>query len=236
MTYYQQPWGRLTVTGRRCRLQVLDPSTAFDLEPELIDRLGDNLAIAVSSPEHVLRATWSKALEDSGYIATAVDHTPEDTAKAAAAGLVRIRDLFVASIIGARIDGKWVKACFERMIFDRLVVDDDLIQDWSSWASADLGPAARWRLMAAQLAQTYGPLWVRSPYSPGKRSPDMGVPLPKSVSKAMQWADALVKMGHVASSHEVLTAWTPTHLMDVVDLAAFQAEHERRTMAAQTQR
>jgi hypothetical protein len=226
--YYRQPWGRFTVTGRRCRLQILDPVTAFELEPQLVAQFGEPLVMAMAAPEQVF-----------GVLASGEDHdaaapTQDDNATPhAVAALHRLVAIFRAAVTSARLDGAWLRGLFERSIFDRLRVDDATVEDWASWGATGLGAEARWRVLAAQLQQTYQPLWVRAPYSVRKeKAKDFGVPSPKGVPIAMQWADALVKMGHVSSAHEVVTSWTPVQLMDVVDLAAYQAEIERRAMDA----
>lgn len=233
MTYYRQPWGRLTVTGQRCRLQVLDPSTAFDLEPELVERFGDHLLMAIGAPRHVLGAMWSGVAGEQGYggsFAEAI-RDPEHGLEIAAAGLQRMTRLLITCMVEARIDGPWIVHAFDRMIFDRLVVGDVTVEDWDTWQRTGLGAEARWRLIAAQIEQTYQPLWIRSPYTVrSKAPPDLGVPVPHNVPIAVQWADALATTGHVSSAHEALTTWTPEALMNVVDMAAYQAEIERRSL------
>lgn len=239
MNYYRQPWGRVTVTGHRCRLQVLDPVTAFDLEPQLIDRLGEPLAMALAAPRHVLGPMWSGIVGDEGYGSTFAEVVQHDDRRLeiAAAGLQRMAAMLRSCMLDARIDGGWIVTTFESLIFDRLRIDDHVVEDWDSWRATGLGAEARWRLLAAQMEQTYRPLWTRAPYSAGRKKPqDYGVPVPTSVPMAVQWADALVTMGHVSSAHEVVTAWTPVQLIDAVDLAAQHAENERRAMdAAKTQ-
>lgn len=232
--YYRQPWGRVTVTGRRCRLQVLDPTTAFDLEPQLVEQFGDHLVLALGAPRHVLGSMWSGIAGDHGYGSSFVEalHDPEQGLEIAAAGLRRMADMLTACMFEARLDGQWLAHAFGRMVFDRLVVDGKTIEDWETWTATGLGAEARWRILAAQLQQTYEPLWIRSPYDArAKKQPDLGVPVPKNVPLAVQWADALSTTGHVPSAYEALAVWTPAQLMDVVDMAAYQAEVERRAMA-----
>jgi hypothetical protein len=238
VSYYRQPWGRLTVTGQRCRLQVLDPRTAFELEPELVERFGDHLLMALGAPRHVFGAMWSGVAGEQGYggsFAEAIQD-PEHGLELAAAGLQRMSRLLITCMMEARLDGPWIVQTFERMVFDRLTVGDLLVEDWATWTRSGLGAEARWRMIAAQLEQTYQPLWTRSPYSArAKKQPDLGVPLPTNVPLAVQWADALATTGHVPSAHEALTTLTPDDLMNVVEMAAYGAEVERRAMEPKAQ-
>jgi hypothetical protein len=43
VTDFRQPWRRVEIGGRRFQLQIVDPSTAFELEPSLIELLGETL-------------------------------------------------------------------------------------------------------------------------------------------------------------------------------------------------
>jgi hypothetical protein len=234
VTYYRQPWGRLTVTGRRCRLQVLDPITAFELEPELIDRFGEPLVMLLAARGNVVGSLWSGVLADHGFTGTIGDavRDREQGLDIAADGVRRTVEMLTACAVSANLEGRWLAQVFERMVFDRLKVDDVLVEDWTTWAQAGLGPFGRWQVLAFQIEQTFQPLWIRKPYSlRSPKSKDYGVPVP-GVATAVQWAANLAKMGYVASSHEVLTDWTPVALMDQVDIAAHAAEVERRAMDA----
>lgn len=235
MNYYRQPWGRLTVTGRRCRLQVLDPVTAFDLEPQLIERFGEHLVMLLAARGNVIGSLWASVLADHGFGGSLTDaaNDPESGLPIAVAGLRRTMALLSTCAQEMRVEGCWLADVFGRMVFDRLTVDGVTIEDWDAWDSAGLGSVGRWRVLAFQLEQTYQPLWVRKPYSVRKKKgKDYGVPLPDTVPLATQWANNLAKMGYVASAHDVLVGWTPSQLMDAVDMAAYQAETERRAMAA----
>lgn len=233
MTYYRQPWGRLTVTGRRCRLQVLDPVTAFELEPQLIERFGEHAVMLLAARGNVLGSLWSGVLVEHGIAGSFVDAAkdPEQSLTVAMAGLRRTVSLLTTCAKEMNPAGPWLAKVFERMAFDRLKVDGMLIEDWADWAATGLGAAARWRLFTFQIEQTFQPLWTRKPYSlRTKGGKDYGVSVPDAVPMAAQWANNLAKMGYVASAHDVLVGWTPMQLMDAVDMAAYQAEIERRAM------
>jgi hypothetical protein len=184
---WRQPWSRFELDGRVCRLQTLDPGTAFELEPELLERLGDTLALALANPGAVADAL-TKGLGAKG--------DPEARAQAGAAAIRRAGGL-VTTILRT--------STLERV-----------------------GPSAKWRLLAAQISQTYGPLWSRSPYKAGRRKAnDYGVPLPNA-SRTTQWAAELARQGYAASTMEIMREWTPADMIDVVESAARNAEIQAR--------
>ncbi len=234
MTYFRQPWGRLTVTGRRCRLQVLDPATAFELEPQLIENFGEHLVMLLAARGNVYGQLWNGVLADHGFTGSLseVAKSGEQGLEIATDALRRTVAMLTQCAQEARLDGRWLAEVFERMAFDRLRVDDLLIEDWTTWRESGLGPLARWQVLAAQIEQTYQPLWLRAPYSVrGPAGKDYGVKPPPGVSAVSQWANNLAMMGST-SAQEIFANWTPVQLMDAVDSAAYKAEIDRKAMDA----
>ena len=243
MTYWQQPWGRFEAGGHDVRLQVLDPATAFAIEPEIIERVRPELLMTIAAPEAML---------DGIGLAAASQHRgprklaealldPEASPKAASAGLRVLARVFSGLIASTPEDGAWVARIFERVIFDRIELERENgpprhASTWRQWGKLGLGPAARWTILVAQLAQTFGPLWTRSPYSPSSREPkDYGVPLPPA-PLAVQWASQLASQGYAAGSDEVLRVWTPERVAEPVEIAAHAAEqHHRASEAARAE-
>jgi len=217
VSQWRQPWQRLRVAGRRCRLQILDPQLAFELERDLLDRLGDPLA---------------KMLADPSAVADAVGFGPGLVEIDAAEAMLRRTARLVALAISAMtLDGAWVAELFERTVLDRFEVDGQHVEDWQRWRELELPASARWVVLGAQVSQTFGPLWSRAPYELRAKKPETyGVPSPGS-PKAVQWAAALARQG-LASVDEILSVWTPVRLIEVVETAAEAAEIQRRASDA----
>ncbi len=130
------------------------------------------------------------------------------------------------------MDGPWIVDIIEHTIFDRLEVERVPVGSWQEWGRVGFSPVAKWQALAAQLTQTYGPLWSRSPYSAGTRKVnDYGVPVP-SASRTVQWAAALASSGYVGSVDDVLRSWTPERMIDLVEIAASDCERQRRASDA----
>jgi hypothetical protein len=236
VTDFRQSWNRLSIRGRPCRLQVLDPLTTFEVEPSLIENLGETLLMAMAAPETVLAAIGGTAASAHGLSGTLTGamQDPECGSAVAETGLRLLTDSITSAVLGANLDPKWLAETFERLIFDRFKIDGELIEDWTGWTRAQMRPVDRWRLLAAQISQTYQPLWTRHPYNVRtEKVKTYGVPAPKT-PKAVQWAAALAVQKY-GSVDEILTCWDPTRLMDVVESAAEKAETERRAHEAAKQ-
>lgn len=210
------PWHRYTLGGHTLRLQVLDVTTAFARESELVENF-DGLALqALAAPAEVFAGLRSSAAKTDN---------PE-------AALLRM-----AARVGARLleglpaDGVWLGELFGDFVLGRLSCEARTIETWSEFAELRLAPVDRWRLLGLQLAQTYGPLWARSPYDPGSRTvPDYGVKAPDS-PLAVQWAKHLAPEVN-ASTREILREWTPIEMIEQVELMAMHAEISRRAQDA----
>lgn len=219
--YQQQPWGRFEFGDRVVKLQVLDPITAFELEPEVISRLGAALVMAVVAPSTIIDRV-------------AGDLAPAAEQDAAVARLRTLAKMLGSAIASTDIDGRWLSQTFADVVFDRLREGSRTIESWRDLDALGLHPLQRWQLFAGQLRQTYAPLWLRSPYQVSRRAaPDYGVQAP-TTPKAVQWAAALAKMGYASSPDEILTRWTPARMIDVVESAAYDAEVQNRAHDAAT--
>lgn len=227
MSEYRQPWQRVTIAGRRCRLQILDPQTAFELEPELVRGFGEHLTMALAAPSQVFGSVWDRALGDHGRSLSECLADPELGPEVAADGLKLLAGLLARAVYELDTDAAWVIEATRRMLLGRLEVEGTIIDEWSDFK---MGARGRWRAVAAQVAQTFGPLWTRSPYRLRSKVETYGVPEPKGVPVAVRWADTLAKQGSASSSHEILTVWTPVRMIEIVEATAYAAERERRAM------
>lgn len=234
MSRYRQPWGRLDLGGKRCRLQILDPAATFDVEPQLVAKLGDTLSLSLAAPDEILGAVWRQSTADGpvGVDLRTLARDPVEGPALAANALRLLGGVLSQCLIDARVQPRWIRDVFGVLVLGRLEVDGEVIEDARDWARAGLPPVAKWQAMAAQLRQTFGPLWLRSPYTMRAKVKDYGVPQPKGVPVAVRWADALAKLGVVGSSREMLIEWTPVEMIERVENAAYNAEVERRAYVA----
>jgi len=131
-------------------------------------------------------------------------------------------------VAGMQPDPHWLLAFAERTLLGRLAIDGDQVESWVDLSRAELGIAARWRLLGIQISQTFGGLWIRAPYDPkAPRAKDYGVPEP-STPRAVGWAAALARQGYASSMVEILETWTPLNTLEAVEHAAYEAESRRR--------
>lgn len=216
MNGFEQPWRRYDFAGHTIRLQILDPALAFDIEPELAQHFAPRVLSALASPEAV---------------AAGIDARAAEADNPAAERLRLAGQLPGRMLVGLPKDGRWLAQTFELLVLERLRVDGQLIETRAELAAVKLTVWQRWRLLGLQLAQTFEPLWARSPYQPSKRKvEDYGVTAPNSPIAA-QWAGHL--SGQIATSpHEMLTRWTPLDLIIQVERAAMAAEITRRAQEA----
>ncbi len=225
---YRQPWRSVDLCGRRCRLQILDPATAFTLEPRLVEVLGETFAFAVAAPHQLIGAVWANATANAhASDIRELIRDPEIGSEMAADAISTLASILAKCITDARLDGGWVRTVFDMMVLGRLSLDGVVIEDARDWAEAGMPWAAKWDAMGAQLRQTYGPLWTRSPYTRRTVVKDYGVPVPKGVPIAVRWADNLAKRGSASSSLEILTEWTPVRMIEIVENAAYESANEQ---------
>jgi hypothetical protein len=231
---YKQPWERVELGGKRCRMQILDPLTAFKLEQELAAALGDELCMVIAAPGQVLGGVWAGASIGSARNARELAAlSAEPVGKSVAARSLELLALTLARcLMSARPDPAWAVGVWESCVLDRLRVDGEVIEDGRDWAELRWSPLVKWRAMAAQVRQTFGPLWTRSHYKLRSTAKDHGVPEPDGVPQASRWADELARAGHARSKMEILYEWTPVDMIDTVEGAAYTAERERRAYAA----
>lgn len=229
MTKYRQPWNRLRIAGRRCKLQILDPATAFELEPELVRTLGDTLSFAIAAPGEIVTSVLTHA---AGGVSVVEAMRDPVMGTEMAVETLRILGLLMSACIESipTSNTKWIRQMFGRMVLERFQVDGQLVEEIEDWHELGFGPMVKWQVMGAQMRQTFGPLWTRSPYDSGLRKKDYGIAMPKSVPIAVMWADSLAKLGSASSSAEILKEWTPVEMIDVVESAAFAAATEQRAM------
>lgn len=235
MSEFKQPWRPIKVDGRRARLQILDPATAFAWEPTLVGLLGDTLSFAVSAPDQIFGAVLARAAGpgigaglDIRHVLSDPVHGPE-----MAASTIRLVGSIVANAIERlQIEPQIARKALRDFAYGRLKVGDALIEDAEAWSVAGLRPMAKWVVIAAQIRQTFGPLWTRAPYQLRSESKTYGVPEPSSVPLAVRWADNLAKNKSASSSHEILTTWTPVRMIEVVENNAYQNEIDRRAHEA----
>lgn len=236
MSRYRQPWEHIELAGREFELQVLDPGTAFELEPELVGQLGEATAMAIAAPGVVLSGVWSGASKLAG-----LDEAPVGLRDAlqgggegrvlATASIAMLGRVLADCLMTAQPSHEWAVSTFRRAVLGRLRVEGRLIRTPRDWRRAALGPWVKWQALAAQLQQTFGPLWTRSPFRHrGPKVKDYGVKSP-DVPVAVAWANALAKSGSAGSSLEVLERWTPVHMIQIVEEAAADAERHRRMVA-----
>lgn len=215
---YQQPWERVDVGTKKCRVQILDPETALGLEPKLVGLFGDQLALALAAP---------------GYVAgKLLDHASEDdTGARLLVELAGVTQLVQACLLNLHADFDGALEVMETMLLGRVeVAGHGDIETWGDWVEAfGHRPGPRWRLLAAALRLTYGPLWSRSPYTMRSTTmDDFGVPAPPGVSDVRMWAEQIAARGSAPSAHDVLTQWTPVEVIESVEALAYTAERERR--------
>lgn len=218
MSNYQQESSRFTIRGQRWRLRVLDPVTAFEVEPEVINRFGSALVMAIVAPRQLL----------AGLARIEAD----DELAAERERVALLAQLLQHAVSSLDLDHRWLLGMFDRAVFDRATVNGTPLDDWETWARLGMQPVDKWHVLARQMQQTFAPLWLRSPYSPSKRKATGYGVKPPQTPLAVQWAAAITEQGYAASTHEVLTCWTPARLIDVVETAAYQAEVKHRTAEA----
>lgn len=236
MTERRQPWNRADYAAHRVRVQVLDPVTAFELEPQLIERFGDALALALAAPGQILGAVWSTVtgpeLAHRSLADVLADPDPSMGLQLAADGVRVLTSVLSRAVAKATVDGPWLFEVWRRCVLGRLEVDGQRVETMRDWADLELRPLAKWHTLAAQLRQTYGPLWTRSPYKLRSSVQDFNVPRPQAVPIATQWAAMLAKSGQAPSAVEIVSTWTPVQLIEVVESAAMIAEREQRAYDA----
>jgi hypothetical protein len=212
---WRQPWISYDLDGRRVALQIVDPSTAFELERSIVAQLGETLALLLAAPWPVLSAIGRSALADADQ----------------AAGLGVARSLVAAAdriVAGLPTDPAQLLDLVDRLLLGRLVVDGAEVETWADMSRARLGPSQRWRLLGMQISQTFAELWIRAPYdAKAPRGRDYGVPEPSS-PRAVAWAAALAREGYASSTTEILDTWTPLRMIELVEVAAHNAEVHRR--------
>jgi len=221
---YDQPWHRASIAGRRVRVQVLDPETAFELEPRLISTFGDQLALTLAAPGPLRQALLAAPESTDG-------RDPWETLP-----VVRTLRLIQACLVKLDVDPAFVVEVVETLLLDRLSVGNKVIEDWPDFREAfGLSPSARWSATAIALSLTFGPLWTRKPYRLRSQAHDYGVPLPPGVSKVRLWCEQLAAEGRAASAHDILRCWTPIEVLESVESLAYVAERERRAAQAARQ-
>lgn len=221
MSRWRQPWVRVEFADVRGKLQILDPETAFTLEPQIIRALGDDLALACAAPDVLRDKIMRRAVELSG----GSEHGDKRVAFLEGARMV---GAFVSGLdILGGLDHRWLSDAFEGMVLGRLKVRGELIETFGDWQALGLHPLAKWVALAGQVKATFRPLWLRSPYRLRAQPDKDGVPEPKSVPLAVRWADALAAQGRASSAVEILREWTPVEMIQVVESAAYQATRER---------
>ena len=215
MTRWRQPWISYDLDGRRIEIQVLDPATAFELEPQIIAQIGEAAALTLASPMGMIAAAGRHAwADDSG----------QPVAVAAARGV-----LALARDIARRMrpEPAWMLDAVERLLFERVRLDGALVVGWRSLDTAEFGPVQRWTLVAISIAQTFADLWTRAPYDArAPRGHDYGVPQPNT-PLAVAWAAALAREGYASGMAEILDTWTPLRKLEAVELLAEQAAIQR---------
>lgn len=215
MSNYQQDSSRFTIRDQRWRLQVLDPATAFEIEPAVIAKLGPVLSLATVAPVELL-----------GRIGDAGKQGDPLTRVGVQGAL--LADTLQQAVDSLDLDPRWLLGLFDLAVFDRATVNGEVLDAWETWARLGMRPLDKWHVLARQLQQTFAPLWLRSPYSPSKRKiTKHGVKAPDT-PLAVQWAATITEQGYASSVREVLRSWTPAQLIDVVETAAYNAEVKHR--------
>lgn len=146
--------------------------------------------------------------------------------------LVSCGRLLAQALARLNLDGPWIRDVFAASVIGRLEVDGGLIEIPSDYAALRWPWSAKWQVLAAQLRQTYGEMWTRSPYRLRSEVNTHGVPEPKSVPLAVRYADTLAAQGHASSPREILREWTPLDMIEIIESAAYSAERERRAYQA----
>jgi hypothetical protein len=228
MNDFRQPWRRVEIGGRRCLLQIVDPETAFELEPELISLLGDTLALFLAAPEHVISGALRSAISPDADL---LDEEPSQSTHTAAA-IVALGQVLAKCIESAKPKPAWMVRTFERLVFKRFRIGDEYIDTRRDWTRAKFGPVAKWQVFAAQIQQSFGPLWTRSPYKLRVKNPDYGVPQPPGVAVAVRYASELAKAGCASSVQEILSEWTPVRMIEITETQVYAIENERRAHEA----
>jgi len=225
---FGQPWRRVDLAGERCQLQVLDPATAFELEPLLADALGDSSALVIVAPAKIGEAflRLSGLGDDEDFADAASDEF--DGLGRVGQMMLSAADLIVSAIQHAAVlDHKVVTRLFGAMVYERLTVGGSVVADGRDWMALNWAPQWKWHAMAVQIRQTFGPLWTRSPYQTRGGAVTDGVPEPVDVPLAVQYASNLTKQGYASSPEDVLRTWTPVRMVEVIESAAYAAERER---------
>jgi hypothetical protein len=220
---WRQPWKRADLDGRRCHLQILDPATAFELEPVLAAALGDAASLAIVAPRELAAAALRAGGLDKRRTLADLAADPAGGAERAAR-VVRTAGAIVSrALLGLDLSPALLCELHERCVLGRLRVEGELVEDVRDWSALALHPSARWQALAVQIRQTFGPLWTRSPYK--LRCPKVadGVPEPTAVPVAIRYAATIAERGYASSTHEVLTQWTPVRMIEVVEAAAYDA-------------
>jgi hypothetical protein len=232
---YRQPWRRVEIGGRRFHLQVVDPSTAFDIEPELVAALGDTLSLFIAAPDHVIGTAMKQAAgggtSDPALLGI-VDIAPVTGNARTATAIASLGRVLADCIMSARLEPAWVRATYGRLVLGRLRIGEDYIDGARDWARLGFGPLAKWQALAAQIQQSFGPLWTRSPYKLRVPAKDYGVPEPTGVPVATRYAIELAKAGVASSMQEILDEWTPVRMIEVIEAQTYAAENERRAHEA----
>lgn len=230
MSEFRQPWRRVYVGDRRVRLQVLDPQTAFEWEPRLIQALGDTLAFAAAAPDQITGAVMKHA--SGGRPIESAIKDPVHGPAMAAASMHTFAHLLADCLEGATVSPRFVGRAFRAMVIGKLEVDREPVEDMRDYLAVGFRPMDKWRLLGAQIKLSFGPLWTRKPYRLKSTHETYGVDRPKDVPMAVAWADSLAVRGSASSSVEILTAWTPERMIQVVEVAAQTAEIEKRAALA----
>lgn len=232
MSEFRQPWRRVAIAGHRCRMQVLDPSTAFRLEPEIAAQLGDAASMLMAAPDAVMAAVAKSVRAGTTRVSIGLGPVDEFEPDPTLDAITRWGQVIARALAGLDVDGRWLASTWRACVLERLEVDGRVIEDAEDWQRLGWGWAAKWHALAAQMRNTFAPLWTRSPYLLRTEVETHGVPEPTSVPLAVRWADALAVQGHAASSREILREWTPLEVIEIVESAAYQAERERRAHKA----
>lgn len=225
MTRWGQPWERVEIAGQRCRLQILDPQTALEIEPELAARLGDGAARLMAAPDLVTSAVLRSV--KSGRLA---DEFAGETDTAAFASVIGYTRAICSALMGFNASGEWLAGAWSRCVLDRFEVAGAVVEDARDWDRLQFPAIAKWQVLVAQLRQSFGPLWTRSPYKVSARQETTSVPEPTGIPLAVRYAVNLASMGHAPSRREILTQWTPVELIEVVESAAYTAAVEREAV------
>lgn len=233
MTDFRQPWRRVEIGGRRCLLQIVDPATALELEPELNRVLGGTLALFLAAPDQVVGAAVKGAAPDPATLG--IVEVDERVGHERTAAAIQSLGLLLAECIrAAQLDATWVRATFGRLVLGRMRIGEDYMDTARDWGRLGFGPLAKWQALAAQVQQSFGPLWTRSPYNLRVEARDYGVPQPVGVPLAVRYAAELAKTGVASSVREILDTWTPVQMIEIVEAQTFAAENERRAHRAAT--